>query len=86
MPVLTRLLKTSTGALLTSSFSHAAGHGTGIPERPGENTENWGLQIANPLENNVLPIFHECGFFRYSPCPSEAKEGPRSAGAVSLED
>lgn len=34
-----------------------------MPEPPGENTENWGLQIANPLENNVLPIFHECGIF-----------------------
>lgn len=50
VPVLTRLLKTSTSALLTSCFSHAAGRGRGMPEPPGENTENWGLQIANPLK------------------------------------
>lgn len=86
VPVLTRLLKTSTSALLTSCFSHAAGRGRGMPEPPGENTENWGFRSQTLLKTVCFQFFMNVGFFQYSPCPSEAKEGPRSAGAVSVGD
>lgn len=61
VPAFTRLLKTSRTALLTpfGSFFWKRERNTKAPRRK----QNWGCQITNLFENNVLPIFYEFVIF-----------------------